>query len=113
MTVPTGPSERPIESVKDGVFSFSYKEADREWTKNMEREFRALALLEARDTLTYKQTGRLDELGQLRDRFLDPRTPEEVLLQVRRDRLLEKISENLQEYVKFQEGANRSRRTSS
>ena len=113
MTAPSGPGENPVESIKDGVLTMIIDESDREWTKSMEREFRALALLEARDALTREQARRLGALSQLRDRFLNPRTPEDVLIQVRRDRLLEKISENLQQYVKFQEDASRSRRTSA
>jgi len=84
-------------------------EAVSEWDKQMEREFRKLALEEAKGTLTTGQASRLEELNIWRDRLLHPQSAEEILLQIKRDRLLEKMEELLKEYVEFQEAAGNKR----
>jgi len=80
-----------------------------EWTRSMEREFRRLALDEAKGTLTADARARLEELNLLRDRLYHPRTADDVLRQLRRDRMLEKISDTLRQYVEFREGAGQTR----
>ena len=81
----------------------------KEWTKQMEREFRQLALVEAKGDLSGEQMARLETLSVWRERLSNPRQADEVLLQLKRDRLLEKISDTLREYVEFQESANKKR----
>jgi hypothetical protein len=84
-------------------------ESQTEWTKKMEREFRQLALGEAKGNLTEEQMARLERLSLWRERLSNPRPAEEVLLQLKRDRLLEKISDTLRQYVEFQESASKKR----
>jgi hypothetical protein len=92
-----------------GLVVVNLRETPKEWTPGMEREFRRLALDEAKGTLTADARTRLEELNLLRNRLYNPRSAEEVLLQLRRDRLLEKMSDVLRQYVEFQEGARRAR----
>jgi len=80
-----------------------------DWTKKMEREFRSLALSEAKGNLIDEQTGRLNELTRWRNQLLQAPTSEETLRQLRRDRLLARMEELLKEYVEFQEGAGQER----
>lgn len=84
-------------------------ESPKEWSKQMEREFRQLALVEAKGNLTVEQMARLETLSLWRERLSNPRQADEVLLQLKRDRLLEKISDTLREYVEFQESAHKKR----
>ncbi len=84
-------------------------ESPKEWTKPMEREFRQLALGEATGKLTSEQMTRLESLSVWRERLSNPRPAEEVLLQLKRDRLLEKISDTLRQYVEFQESTHKKR----
>jgi hypothetical protein len=77
-----------------------------EWTPKLEKEFRALALQEVKGTLAAESRARLDELNWIRDTLQNPRPTEEILLQLRRDRVLDKITEALEEYAEFYESAN-------
>ena len=92
-----------------GSVILNMPESPKEWTKQMEREFRQLALREATGKLTSDEMPRLEALSVWRERLSNPRPAEEVLLQLKRDRLLEKISDTLREYVEFQKGTNRKR----
>ena len=78
-----------------------------EWTKSLEREFRRLAMEEATGTISPGSAQRLNHLSSLRDCLVHPRTSEEILTQLRRDRLLEKITDALKDYVEFQEGSGK------
>jgi hypothetical protein len=80
-----------------------------EWDKGMQREFRALALRDAKGTLTAETARRLEELSFLRNSLLCPPSAEEILLQIKRDRLLEKTEQLLKEYVEFQEATDKKR----
>ena len=84
-------------------------EAPSEWDKNMEREFRKLALEEAEGTLRSEAATRLEELNCWRDRLLNPQPADEILLQIRRDRLLARMEEILNDYVEFQEATGKTR----
>ena len=88
-------------------------ESPKEWTKQMEREFRQLALGEAKGNLTAEQIAQLEALSLWRERLSNPRPADEVLLQLQRDRLLEKISETLRQYAEFQESASKKRPAAS
>ena len=89
--------------------TISLREDPKEWTKRMEREFRELAFNAATGTLTSDQRQRLGLLSALRDRLIAPRTSEEVLLELRRNRMLERISEALRCYVEFQGDTGKKR----
>lgn len=79
------------------------------WDKKLEREFRRLALSEVAGTLTHSEQQRLDELNHLRNRLLHGQTVEEISLQLKRDRLLERMESLLREYVEFQATTNQKR----
>lgn len=93
------------------TITLSISEFPLEWTKQMETEFRRLALAEARGDIEDVQLVRLELLGRYRDRLLHPRTPDEILLQLRRDRILTKMAETIRQYVEFTEISNRKRPT--
>ncbi|MHB8519514.1 MAG: hypothetical protein ACYDH9_02035 [Limisphaerales bacterium] len=80
-----------------------------EWDKDMEREFRKLALEEAKGALTAEQAFRLERLSYWRNNLLCPSSSEEILLQIKRDRLLKKTEQLLKEYVEFQEATGKKR----
>jgi hypothetical protein len=100
--------QRPQQETEQ-VVSYTLHESAKEWTKKMEREFRQLALLEATGRLTREQTMRLEELSQSRERLVTPRTPEEILMQLRRDKMVESMAETLRKYVHFQESTDKKR----
>jgi len=91
------------------VVTVPMSKAVSEWDKQMEREFRKLALAEVKGTLTAGQTLRLEQLNRWRDRLLHPQSAEEMLLQIKRDRLLERMEGLLKEYVEFQEATSKKR----
>jgi hypothetical protein len=79
-----------------------------EWDKKLEKEFRGLALGEAKGTLSNAQGWRLEELNQLRNRLLDGMTAEEISVQLKRDRLLAQMESLLKKYVEFQEATSQT-----
>ena len=79
------------------------------WDKKLEKEFRSLALAEAKGTLTARDGKRLNELTSWRNRLLLGQTAEEISSQLKRDRLLDRMESLLREYVEFQEAANQKR----
>jgi hypothetical protein len=79
------------------------------WDKKLDREFRDLALQEAKGEISTKNASRLEELSHWREQLVLPQTVEETLLQIKRDRLLARMENLLQEYVEFQEAANQTR----
>jgi hypothetical protein len=84
-------------------------QAPSDWDKHLEREFRTLALAEAKGTLTAEHAKRLEQLNRWRDRLLCPQPTEEILLQIKRDRLLVRMEEVLNDYVEFQEATRKTR----
>ena len=104
------PSDRS--QVGDSVI-ITFHSSPAEWTKGMAREFRQLALAEAKGVATDEQMQRLEQLSRWRDSLDNPRPADEVLLQLKRDRLLEKISETLRQYVEFQQAAGKKRPTTA
>ena len=102
---------RPACLEETGEIFHVVREVANEWTRGMEREFRRLALAEAKGTLTHEQASRLNELDHSRTCLLCPPNEEEMLRRIKRDRLLEKLSEALREYVEFEEGTSQKRAT--
>jgi hypothetical protein len=82
------------------------------WDRKLEKEFRALALLEAKNEISSNAARRLEQLSTWRDELESPITTEETLLQIKRDRLISRMENLLQEYVEFQEAADHARRSS-
>ena len=75
----------PEEASRDesaGAYVLTISEAPKDWTKTMEKEFRRLALEEAKDALTGEQSVRLEQLNSWRERLSNPRPAEEILLQL-------------------------------
>ncbi len=93
--------------------SITLTEEPKEWTQETEREFRHLALLEARRTVSEEQLSRLERLSLLRDRLDSPRSVEDILRQLKHDRVLQKMAEALKDYVEFRQDANKKRPASS
>ncbi len=80
-----------------------------EWDTHMEKEFRKLALEEAKGTINRARAKRLEQLNQLRDRLHNPQSMEEILNQIKRDRLLARTEELLNEYVELQKPTSNTR----
>lgn len=72
------------------------------WTAGLEREFRALATKEATEQISTDERKRLETLSSWREDLVDPRSPEEVRLEIRHDSLLEQFAKTLDEYNRFQ-----------
>jgi hypothetical protein len=89
------PPEQGTQEAMDGSFEVDVPESLQEWDNQLEREFRKLALREAKGLLNRTEAMRLEELNFFRDRLKDPQLPEEMLLQIRRDRLLARMEELL------------------
>jgi len=75
------------------------------WDKKLEREFRSLALAEANDTISKENVYRLEQLSTWRDQLLNPQTVDEILLQMKRDSILQRMENLIKEYVEFQEAS--------
>jgi hypothetical protein len=103
--------EQGTQEGTDKAIVLTMGQAPSEWDKQMEREFRKLAMTEANGTLTDEQAKRLEQLNSWRDRLLCPQPAEEILLQIKRDRLLARMEELLNDYVEFQEAARNARAT--
>jgi hypothetical protein len=93
----------------DRAVVLTLRQTPTDWDKRMEREFRNLALEELRGALSAEQAKRLDQLNGWRDRLLCPQPAEEILLQIKRDRLLARMEEIINDYVEFQEAAGKKR----
>lgn len=81
------------------------------WTSAMEKEFRKLALEEIKGTLSQQQQERLDGLAKIRDGLFHPRPVEDIFIQLKRDRVLDKLAEALKEYVEFQASTHQAGRS--
>lgn len=102
----TGVQQRAEDSVSNESYFIAIPNSVSAWTSDLEREFRNLALLEAKGIINKDGMRRLEELTTLRNRLKDPLSSAEILFQLKRDRILEKMAEALNEYVKFYETAN-------
>jgi hypothetical protein len=118
---PVGAVSSPVDAIPrpsdDKVFvtdtmPFKVAEHPEEWTKRLEKEFHALAAKEVRGKLSRQDYLRLEELNFWRDTLKVPRTPQEILLQIQRDRVVDKLSEALEEYVQFQKSSREAGRVS-
>lgn len=89
-------------SATGSTFEYAITAIPDSWTGKLEKEFRLLALKEATQQLSRIELRRLEQLQHWRGRLETTRTSEEILFQLQRDRLLEKMAENLQAYVRIQ-----------
>jgi hypothetical protein len=102
------PEHRSMGSTGE-TLTLTLTQTPKEWSRELDHEFRRLALEEAKGELSSPLLERLEMLSRWRDQLKNPRTPDEILLQLRRDRLLEKMSEALKAYVEFKEGQDKER----
>lgn len=101
--------EATTRTIENGSFVMTMNQTPSTWDKRLEREFRKLALEEAKGTIAGDKAGRLNQLNYWRDQLLCPLTADEILLQMKRDRLLARMESLLNEYVELQEAANQTR----
>jgi hypothetical protein len=92
---------------------FENRSPERKWTKIMEREFCELAMAEANEKINDEQMARLEDLSRIRDHFQEPRSPQEILLQIRSDRILEKLTDTLRACIAFDEWKTKTGKSSS
>jgi hypothetical protein len=108
-------AEQPVlapmlaDSSSTGPASFTVKDFPKAWSNALDKEFRLLALEEARGEISEKGAARLKLLDAWRERLVEPRTADEISLQLKRDRILEQFSKTFEDYVRFKEGARRQR----
>jgi hypothetical protein len=100
--------EEKTETAGNMAMVLTISQTPSEWDKKLEKEFRGLALGEAKGTLSNAQGWRLEELNQLRNRLLDGMTAEEISVQLKRDRLLAQMESLLKKYVEFQEATSQT-----
>ena len=72
-----------------------------EWNPRLEREFKRLGMQEAGGSISAEALDRLELLNRWRNDLIGAPTAEEVLLQIRRDRLLARMEAVLNDYVEF------------
>lgn len=101
--------EATTRTIENGAFVMTMTQTPSIWDKRLEREFRKLALDEAKGPIADADARRLNQLNLWRDQLLCPLTVDEILLQMKRDRLLTRMENLLKEYVEFQESANQTR----
>ncbi len=106
-----GIAEVATRSGADETFVLTMTQTPSVWDKKVEREFRKLALEEAKGTIGTTEAVRLEELNRLRNQLLNPPSSDEIRLQLKRDRLLSRMESLLKEYVEFQEATNQKRAT--
>jgi hypothetical protein len=72
-----------------------------EWTKSLEKEFRTLVAHEATQGLADDELYRLEYLEGQRNSLNNQQSADEVLLQMKHDRVVSKLADALREYVEF------------
>jgi hypothetical protein len=100
--------EEATEVAANRAMVLTFTQYPTDWDKNLEREFRRLALAEAKGKLEGRENTRLEELTCWRNRLLNGQTAEEISLQLKRDRLLARMEALLKEYVEFQETSSQT-----
>ena len=101
--------EGTTQAIESGAFVMTITPAPATWDKKLEREFRRLALEEAKGTIAGDDSRRLNQLSHWRDQLQCPLTADEILLHMKRNRLLARMESLLEEYVELQESANHPR----
>jgi len=102
-------ADEGVRTEGQGTMVITWPEDVLDWTPALEREFRRLAMLEATCAASADELARIEELSRLRQRLDQPRTTDEILRQLKHDRLLEMIADTLREYAEFQKGARKKR----
>lgn len=101
--------EETTETGTNSAMVLTIPQTPSEWDKRLEKEFRGLALAEAKGTLSETQGKRLEELNHLRNYLLNGMTTEEISFQLKRDRLLTRTESLLKEYVELQQATSQKR----
>jgi hypothetical protein len=95
--------QEPRTITRSDNVTLTFRQTSKEWTKTDEKEFKRLALKEVTGNISDKELRSLNMLSWARDHQLNPLSAEEILLQIRRDRILEKMAAILEDYVEFTE----------
>jgi hypothetical protein len=101
--------EEKTETAANTAMVLTISQTPSEWDKKLEKEFRGLALAEAKGTLSATQGQRLEELNHMRNQLLNGMTAGEISVQLKRDRLLAQMENLLTKYVEFQEATGQKR----
>jgi hypothetical protein len=99
----------PLQTVGDSGTTAVTLRYPVEWNPQLEKEFRILARAEAVGKLSAYELARLGFLNKLRDRLRNPPSPDNILAQIRHDRLLDQMQKVLSEYVEFRETQDQKR----
>lgn len=113
-SVVINPAILPEAELHEGTvepFVLTISNAPAAWNQALEREFRNLALAEANNSITSEDAMRLEKLSNWRDQLISPQTTDEILLQMKRNRLLNRMENLLREYVELQEATGQTRST--
>jgi hypothetical protein len=89
--------------------TITYKEAAKEWTKQMARRFEELAIAEALGTITREQASELEALTKDRRSLEYPRTVEEMLWEHKQRRVATELLNAVKAYAKFYDSSNNQR----
>jgi hypothetical protein len=98
--------QRQVSSGSDFVLKIT--QSPSVWDKKLEKEFRGLALQEAKGAISKENMVRLELLSNWRDQLLNPQSVGEILRQMKTDNLLERMENLLKEYVDFQESSGKA-----
>jgi hypothetical protein len=82
-----------------------------EWTTDLQKEFKELAVKEAEDKISAEGVNRLEQLAVLRRMYQHPRSADEVLWEFEQRRLTERLLATLKSYVEFYEGPSEAWRS--
>ena len=86
---------------------------EQEWTKELQTQFKTLAIKEALHEISPEQAERLEQLTLMRRSYQKSRTADEVLWEYEQRQLTRQLLETLQKYVDFYEGPSQAWRSTN
>jgi hypothetical protein len=89
---PSGESTEPV---------LQFRKPPEVWTKPLEREWRALARIEAKGVILKDDLARLEQLSFTRRTLTHPQNAEEIVWQIKHRRLVDQLTEAVKQYVTF------------
>ena len=84
---------------------------DQEWTEQLQKQFKMLAIKEALEEISPEEASQLEQLTLMRRSYQNPRTADEVLWEYEQRQVTEHLLETLQKYVQFYEGPSQAWRS--
>jgi hypothetical protein len=84
---------------------------DQEWTEELQKQFKGLAIKEALEEISSEEANQLEQLTVMRRSYQNPRTADEVLWEYEQRQVTEHLLETLQKYVQFYEGPSQAWRS--